>query len=45
MLEVFVVSVLYWLSLLLLFAWLNHRVQQLTARLAILEGDSAEKEV
>jgi hypothetical protein len=44
MLEVFLVSVLYWLSLLLLFAWLNRRVQHLTARLAMLEGDSADKE-
>jgi len=44
MLEVFLVSVLYWLSLLLLFIWLYRRVQQLTVRLAMLEGDSADKE-
>ena len=44
MLEVFLVSVVYWISLLLLFVWLNRRVELLTARLAILEGDSADRE-
>jgi hypothetical protein len=44
MLEVFLVSVVYWISLLLLFVWLNRRVQQLTARLEMLEGDSADRE-
>jgi hypothetical protein len=44
MLEVFLVSVVYWISLLLLFVWLNRRVERLTARLAILEGDGADRE-
>ena len=44
MLEVFLVSVVYWASLLFLFVWLNRRVQRLTARLAMLEGNSADRE-
>jgi hypothetical protein len=44
MLEVFLVSVVYWASLLFLFVWLNRRVQRLTARLAVLEGDNADRD-
>jgi len=44
MLEVFLVSVVYWTSLLFLFVWLNRRVQRLTARLAMLEGNTADSE-
>ena len=44
MLEVFLVSVVYWTSLLLLFVWLNRRVQRLTESIAMLEGDSADRE-
>ena len=44
MLEVFLVSVVYWTSLLLLFVWLNRRVQRLTERIAMLEGDKADRE-
>jgi len=44
MLEVFLVSVVYWTSLLFLFVWLNRRVQRLTARLAMLEGNRADSE-
>jgi hypothetical protein len=44
MLEVFLVSVVYWTSLLLLFIWLNRRVQRLSERLAMLEGDRADRE-
>jgi len=43
MLEVFLVSVVYWTALLFLFVWLNRRVQLLTARLAMLEGESADR--
>ena len=44
MLEVFLVSVVYWTSLLFLFVWLNRRVQRLTERLATLEGNTADRE-
>ena len=44
MLEVFLVSVIYWTALLFLFIWLNRRVQRLTARLAVLDGDRGDKE-
>ena len=44
MLEVFLVSVVYWISLLFLYVWLNHRVQRLTERLAMLEGESAKRQ-
>jgi len=44
MIEVFLVSVVYWTSLLLLFVWLNRRVQRLTERIALLEGDKADRE-
>ena len=44
MIEVFLVSVVYWTSLLLLFVWLNRRVQRLTERIAMLEGDKADRE-
>jgi hypothetical protein len=44
MLEVFLVSVVYWTSLLFLFVWLNLRVQRLTARLATLEGNTVDRE-
>jgi hypothetical protein len=44
MLEIFLVSVVYWISLLLLYVWLNHRVQRLTERLTILEGESVDRE-
>ena len=44
MLEVFLVSVVYWTSLLFLFVWLNRRVQRLTARLAMLEENTADRE-
>ena len=44
MLEVFFVSVVYWIALLLLFVWLNRRVQRLTERLAMLEGESVDRE-
>jgi hypothetical protein len=44
MIEVFLVSVVYWTSLLLLFVWLNRRVQRLNERIAMLEGDKADRE-
>jgi len=44
MLELFFVSVVYWISLLFLFAWLNRRVQRLTERLELLEGEGADRE-
>jgi len=44
MLEVFLVSVVYWTSLLFLFVWLNRKVQRLTERLATLEGNTADRE-
>ena len=44
MLELFLVSMVYWIAILVLFVWLNRRVEQLTWRLALLERDGAERE-
>jgi hypothetical protein len=37
MLDVFLVSVIYWTAILIIFLWLNHRVGQLTGRVTELE--------
>jgi len=38
MYEVFLVSIIYWTTLLVLFIWLNRRLSVLKERLADLEG-------
>jgi len=43
MLDIFLVSVIYWLSLLVIFLWLNRRLVLLTKRLSELEGGLEEQ--
>jgi len=44
MYEVFIVSVIYWTTLLVVFVWLSRRLATLRARIADLEaGESEEK--
>jgi len=43
MFDVFLVSVIYWLSLLVIFLWLNRRLVSLTQRLSELEGRLGEQ--
>lgn len=43
MLDVFLVSVLYWLSLLVIFLWLNRRLVRLTERLSDVEERLGEQ--
>jgi hypothetical protein len=43
MLDVFLVSVIYWLSLLIIFLWLNRRLARLTEKLSELEGKLGEQ--
>ncbi len=40
---IFVVSVIYWTTLLVLFVWLNRRLSALKERIAELEGEKQEK--
>ncbi len=44
MFEVFLVSAVYWSSLLVLFVWLHRRLQELTGRIELLEKDTEGKE-
>ncbi|MBC8521733.1 MAG: hypothetical protein H8D26_07070 [Methanomicrobia archaeon] len=44
MFEIFLVSIIYWTSLLVLFIWLNRRLSALKERIAFLEAGVEEKE-
>jgi hypothetical protein len=37
MLDVFLVSVIYWIAILAMFLWLSHRIGRLTKRITELE--------
>ena len=43
MYEVFLVSVIYWTTLLVLFIWLGRRLSVLRERIAVLEGGKKGK--
>jgi len=43
MYEILVVSIIYWLSLLAIFIWLNRRLAALKERVAFLEAELEEK--
>lgn len=43
MYEILIVSIIYWLSLLAIFIWLNRRVAALKERIAFLEAGREEK--
>jgi hypothetical protein len=44
MFEVFLISLIYWSSLLMIFIWLNRRLANLKERIADLEREEREKE-
>jgi hypothetical protein len=44
MFEVFLISFIYWSSLLMIFIWLNRRLANLKERIADLEREEREKE-
>ncbi len=44
MFEVFLVSIIYWTSLLVVFIWLNRRLSSLKERIVDLEVGGSERE-
>ena len=44
MIEIFIASVVYWLSIVVLYIWLNRRLVELKARIGYLETRMEEKE-
>jgi predicted permease len=44
MFEVFIISLIYWSSLLMIFIWLNRRLAHLKEKISDLEREEREKE-